>query len=104
MPLSQIIELLNERFGTDLTEADQVWFDQQVQAAADRDDLRRAAEQNTEEQFGYVFDRQFENVVMDRHSANDDLFRMFFDKPEFKDALTAWARHEVFTKIRGDAA
>jgi len=104
VPLSQIIELLNERFGTDLTEADQVWFDQQVQAAAESDDLRRVAEQNTEEQFGYVFDRQFENVVMDRQAANDDLFRMFFDKPEFKDALTAWARHEVFTKIRGDAA
>ena len=102
--LSHIIDLLNERFGTDLGEPDQVWFDQQVLAAAESQDLRRFAEQNTEEQFGYVCDRQFENVVMDRQSANDDLFRMFFDKPEFKEALTAWARHQVFTKIRGDAA
>ena len=36
------------------------------------------------EQFGYVFGRQFENVVMDRRGANDDLPPMFFDKPEFR--------------------
>jgi len=55
------------------------------------------------EQFGYVFGRQFENIVMDRRGANDDLPPMFFDKPEFRNALTAWAPHEAFTKIRGDA-
>jgi hypothetical protein len=40
---------------------------------------------------------------MDRHGANDDLPPMLFDKPEFRNALTAWARHGVFTRIRGDA-
>ncbi len=98
--LSRLIDLLNDRFGTELGDADQVWFDQQVQAAAVDPELRKIAGQNTEEQFGYVFDRQFEGVVIDRHSANDDLFRMFFDKPEFRDALTAWARREVFTRIQ----
>jgi hypothetical protein len=71
--------------------------------APHRTPLPRFAERNSEEQFGYVFGRQFENVVMDRHGANDDLPPMFFDKPEFRNALTAWAPHEVFTKIRGDA-
>jgi len=33
--LSHNIDLLNERFGTDLGEPDQVWFDQQVLAAAE---------------------------------------------------------------------
>jgi hypothetical protein len=27
---------------------------------------------------------------------------MFFDKPEFKEALTAWARREVYKKITDD--
>ena len=40
---------------------------------------------------------------MDRRGANDDLPPMLFDKPEFRNALTAWAPREVFTKIRGDA-
>jgi type I restriction enzyme, R subunit len=97
--LSQIIDLLNDRFGTELTEADQVWFDQQVEAASQNADLREVAAGNTEENFGYVFDRRFADVLIDRQTANDDLFRMFFDKPEFKEALTAWARREVYNKI-----
>ena len=41
--LSQIIDMLNEKFGTELTKADQIWFDQQVEAAAEVDDLREVA-------------------------------------------------------------
>ena len=100
--LSQIIDLLNEKFGTELTEADQIWFDQQVEAAAEDDDLREVAAGNTEENFGYVFDQRFADVLMDRQSANDDLLRMFFDKPEFQEALTAWARRAVYRKIQDD--
>ena len=65
---------------------------------------RRFAEQNSE---GAVRLRlrpgSSKNVVMDRHGANDDLPPMLFDKPEFRNALTAWAPREVFTKILGDA-
>lgn len=100
--LSQIIDLLNEKFGTELTEVDQVWFDQQVEAASQDADLREVAAGNTEENFGYVFDDRFVDVLIDRQSANDDLLRMFFDKPEFKEALTAWARREVYKKITDD--
>ena len=44
----------------------------------------------------------FADVLIDRHDANDDLFRMFFDKPEFQEALTAWARREVYRKIQDE--
>ncbi|MGD9988620.1 type I restriction endonuclease subunit R [Pseudonocardia sp.] len=98
--LSDVIDLLNDRFGTELTEVDQIWFDQQVEAAAADPDLRDVATDNTEENFAYVFDQQFAEVLIDRQAANDELFRMFFDKPEFKDALTAWARREVYRKIQ----
>lgn len=79
-----------------------MWFDQQVEAAAQDPDLREVAGANTEENFGYVFDQRFANVLIDRQAANDDLFRAFFDKPEFKDALTVWARREVYKKITDD--
>jgi len=94
--------MLNEKFGTELTDVDQVWFDQQVEAASQDADLREVAAGNTEENFGYVFDDRFVDVLIDRQSANDDLLRMFFDKPEFKEALTTWARREVYKKIQDD--
>jgi type I restriction enzyme, R subunit len=81
---------------------DQIWFDQQVESASQDADLRELAAGNTEEYFGYVFDDRFVDVLIDRQSANDDLLRMCFDKPEFKETLTAWARREVDRKIMHD--
>jgi type I restriction enzyme R subunit len=98
--LSSLIDLLNSRFGTELTEADQVWFDQQVEAAAADPDLVESAKGNTEENFAFAFDEQFADVLIARQEANDSLFRMFFDRPEFQEALTTWARKEVYRKIQ----
>lgn len=49
---------------------------------------------------GYVFDEQFAGVLIDRQSANDDLVPDVFDKAEFKEALTSWARREVYRRIQ----
>lgn len=104
--LSSLIDLLNERFGLDLTEADQVWFDQQITAAAANPELQQFARSNSEENYGYVFDDKFTDVVIDRQEANGELFNIFFGKPEFQQALTDWARREVYRRIQegGDAA
>src|SRR5499426_735325 len=44
--LSQLIDLVNERFGTDFNQADQLFFDQIVEAAMADDGLRQAAAVN----------------------------------------------------------
>ncbi len=100
--LSSLIDVLNDKFGMDLTEADQIWFDQQVEAATQQDDLREVAASNTEENFGYVFDSRFADLLEQRHNANDELFRMFFGKPEFQEALTTWARREVYQRVQSE--
>jgi type I restriction enzyme R subunit len=46
VPLSQLIDLVNERFGTDFNQADQLFFDQIVEAAMVDDGLRQAAAVN----------------------------------------------------------
>ncbi len=97
--LSALINMLNTKFGFEFTEVDALMWEQQFDAAAEREDLRAVAAVNTEENFGIVFDEAFADVVIDRQTANEDLFRMFFDKPEFQEALTAWARKEVYRKI-----
>ncbi len=47
-----------------------------------------------------MFDPKFGDVIIDRQAANDELFRMFFDKPEFREVLTAWARTQVYRTIQ----
>ena len=43
VPLA-IIEVINERFGTDFTDADQSFFDQIVEAAVADENLQQAAQ------------------------------------------------------------
>ncbi len=97
--LSSLIDLLNSRVGTELTDSDQRWFEQQVEGAAADPDVETAT-CNTEENFGYAFDQQLARLLIARQFANDSLFRMSFDKPEFQEALTAWARKETYRKIQ----
>ena len=94
---------LNEKFGTNLTQAHQLWVEQQVTAAVEDPHIRDSALANTEENFSYTFDRRFEGLVIDRHDANGEMLRRFLDQPEFANLFTAWARGETFRQIRDQA-
>jgi type I restriction enzyme R subunit len=50
-PLSRLIDSLNDRFGTDFTDADQLFFDQIIEAAIGDASLGEAAAANPEEKF-----------------------------------------------------
>ena len=104
--LSTIIDTLNDRFGTNLTPADQLWVEQQITAAIDDPEIRESAMANSETNFAYTFDRRFEGLVIDRHDANGEMLRRFLDQPEFADLFTRWARDETYRQVReaGDAA
>ncbi len=102
--LSTIIETLNEKFGTTFQPADQLWVEQQLEVTIADPEIRASALANTEENFGYTFDRRFEGLVIDRHDANGEMLRRFLDQPEFADLFTAWARGETFRQIRGQSS
>jgi type I restriction enzyme R subunit len=98
--LATIVERLNDRFGTTLSEADQLSFDQMVAAATEVDDLAEAARANDQENFGLVFDGSFEGIVIDRHDANTTILKKFLDDNDFAEMLTRWARDEAYRRLR----
>lgn len=98
--LSTIIETLNDKFGTNLTRADQLWVEQQVTAAVEDPAIRASALANSEQNFGFTFDKRFEGLVIDRHDANGEMLRRFLDQPDFASMFTAWARGETFRQVR----
>jgi len=53
--LSQLIDVVNERFGTDFNQAGQLFFDQIVEAAMADEGLRQAAAVNPSDKFELVF-------------------------------------------------
>jgi type I restriction enzyme, R subunit len=82
--LSELIDILNERFGTDFTLADQLFFDQIQEEAMESEALQKAAENNSEEDFRYVFEQAFEGLVIERMEGNEDIFGKLMSDGEFR--------------------
>jgi Virulence protein RhuM family/UvrB domain 3 len=82
--LSELIDILNERFGTDFTQADQLFFDQIQEEAMESDALQKAAENNSEEDFRYVFEQAFEGLVIERMEGNEDIFGKLMSDGDFR--------------------
>lgn len=98
--LEQVIAEINARLGGNLTDADKVWVQQTIEYAAEDPHIQQAAAANTEENFGYVFDKQFEGLVLDRHDANADLISRVFKDRETTEFFTAMARRIVYELAR----
>jgi Type I site-specific restriction-modification system, R (restriction) subunit and related helicases len=98
--LRELIGQLNDKYGLGLSEADQVWVEQQFQEAASDDSLKAAALVNDEVNFGEVFADHLEKVVVERHTGNTNLVQRFFDDSLFRSRITELGRRQVYKMIR----
>ena len=101
MPLSQLIEVVNERFGTDFNQADQLFFDQIVEAAMADDGLRQAAAVNPGDKFELVFKNLLEKLFVERMDQNEEIFVRFMNDVPFQKIVTAWMASEAYRRLRG---
>lgn len=100
VPLSRLIDVVNERFGTDFTDADQLFFDQIVQAALADDELRQAAIANPEEKFALVFNRVLESLFVERMEQNEDIFARYMNEQGFQNVVATWLVSEVYKQMQ----
>src|SRR5215470_8928162 len=102
--LSQLIDLVNERFGTDFNQADQLFFDQIVEAAMADDGLRQAAAVNPGDKFELVFKHLIENLFVERMDQNEEIFVRFMNDLQFQKVVTAWMASEAYKRLRSGTA
>ena len=100
LPLSQLIDIVNERFGTDFNPADQLFFDQIVEAAVSDDGLRQAAAVNAEDKFELVFGNLLERLFVERMDQNEEIFVRFMNDASFQRVVTAWMASEAYRRLR----
>ncbi len=98
--LSRLIDILNERFGTDFKPADQLFLDSVLEDAISNADLREAAAANTIENFRYVFSKALEGLFIDRMEQNEDIFNRFMSDKQFQQLVEETLRHQVYDQIR----
>ena len=82
--LSTLIDLINERFGTDFTPADELFFNQIREEVIADEEFRQAARANTIENFQFVFDKALETLFIDRMEQNEELFAKFMNDKDFQ--------------------
>jgi type I restriction enzyme, R subunit len=99
--LSQLIDMINERFGTDFNQADQLFFDQIIEAAADSEMLREAALANSADKFALLFNRLLESLFIERMDQNETIFARYMNDRDFQKAVSGWLVSEVYQRLTG---
>jgi type I restriction enzyme R subunit len=100
VPLSRLIDLINERFGTDFNDADQLFFDQIIEAAMLDEGLRQAATVNPEDKFSLVFTNLLETFFIERMEQNEEIFARFMNEADFQKLVTMWISSQVYNRLR----
>ena len=98
--LSSLIERLNERFGTDFTEADQLFFDQ-IRASAEKDEkIAEAARANSFADFSAYLDRVLDELFIARMEGNEGIFSRVMEDSDFRSAAHEHLAREIFDRVR----
>jgi type I restriction enzyme R subunit len=100
--LSRIVDVINERYGLELGDADQLLFDQFEETWAADESLAARARTNTFENVRLVFDREFIDMVVKRMDSNEGIFKRILDEPEFQQTILDHYAERLYERLRSD--
>ncbi len=104
-PLSAIVALLNQRFGTEFTDADRLVFDQIEEELVAKEAIVDQARANTLENFGLgAIDGAFTTAIIDRRAQNEDIFVRLLGDEEFAAIVKAYITKKVYDRINSGRA
>jgi len=102
--LSSLIDRLNARFGTDFTQADQLFFDQ-IRASAENDEyIAQAARANTLADFSSFLDRVLNELFIARMEGNEEICDRVMSDTKFRLVAREHLAHDIFRRIRENHA
>ncbi|UUC94373.1 type I restriction endonuclease subunit R [Comamonas sp. C11] len=97
--LSRLIDIINQRFGGELNDADQLFFDQITEAASQNESLQKAAEVNSLDKFQLVFRQVLESLFIERLELNEELFTDYMGKPDMRELVSKWLGSQVYARL-----
>jgi type I restriction enzyme R subunit len=100
-PLSEIIEVLNERFGTAFTEEDRLFFQQIKEKACNREQVVQTALANPLDKFQLGIRKIIEELMIERMGENDAIVTRYMADKEFQGSAFPLLAREIFEAVRG---
>jgi type I restriction enzyme, R subunit len=101
--LSEIVDVLNERFGTDFTKEDQLFFDQIVGDLQKDDELGDQARNNSLPQFKLAFDATGLAAVLARLERNEHISTQFMSNEQLRTLTLELMMHQVYQHFQAPA-
>ncbi len=98
-PLSAIIEVLNERFGTDFSEEDRLFFEQIKEKATKHSKVISTALANPLDKFELGIRKLIEDLMIQRMGENDKIVTRYMDDKDFQGAAFSILAREIFESI-----
>ncbi|MBS1787184.1 MAG: putative DNA binding domain-containing protein [Acidobacteria bacterium] len=102
-PLSEIIEVLNERFGTNFSEEDRLFFEQIKEKAVKNPKFIDTALSNPLDKFQLGIKKLLESLMIERLGENDDIVTRYMEDGAFQGAAFPILAKEIFDKIQANA-
>lgn len=97
--LSEIIAEINQRFGTDFTEADRLFFAELKYRLAGSNSLQASAKANTRENVQLLHDALFNAVLQTMIDSNFEMFKRINDNEEFGQLVRTRMFDQVYQEI-----
>lgn len=98
--LSQLVDVLNEKFGTDFTEEDQLFFNQIVGDLKHDEQLGDQARNNTIDQFKLAFDPKGMAAVLSRMERNENIANQFMSNEQLRAVALELMMQQVYEHFK----
>ncbi len=99
-PLSEIIQILNERFATGFTEEDLLFFEHTREKASKNVQVIQTALANPLDKFQLGIRKLIEDFMIQRMGENDKIVTRCMDDPEFQNAAFPILAKAIFEAVR----
>ncbi len=103
VPLSEIIKVLNDRFGTSFTGEDRLFFEQIQEKAVKNEQVIQTAHANPFDKFQLGIKRFIEEMMIQRMAENDRIVTRYMDDQAFQDVAFPVLAKAIFDRILGQA-
>ncbi|WP_198675256.1 type I restriction enzyme subunit R domain-containing protein [Pleomorphovibrio marinus] len=97
--LSEIINVLNDRFGTEFEEADKLFFDQLEAELMEDETLQTQARVNKIDTFKFAFNDKFIDKLIGRMDQNQEIFEKILEDKVFGDLVKELLMKKIYKKM-----
>ena len=101
--LSEIIDVLNERFGTEFEEADRLFFEQIEAELLEDTTLQIQARVNKLDTFKYAFEEMFIDKLIERMDQNQEIFEKILEDQSFGSLVKELMMKKVYARLNEDS-